>query len=344
MSLTENKLKINGVDVATEINAKVNSTELAKVAISGSYNDLKDKPSGGSASGDYLPLSGGTIIGTVNFQGSNPIDLTDADGNLQGTILVDSTGITIKHSKKSHIGDRFLSFTSNGDTLVSNPNSLDDPSSGSILEVANVAFVYAHTKRNYLSLNGGTLTGELTVKSDIVIDTKSGDNGLLIDCPAGTNGLQGIQFISSQGTSPVLGTITVSEDTTYSKVVTQLSAGSHSTISSDTIIAGIKITSDETNGTGKVETQQPSEEEGDDEIATLKWVRDNTNNVAPVNADWNATSGLAQIKNKPTIPTVPTKLSGFTNDMGFAKIQSSTTDLTAGSSTLATGTVYLVYE
>lgn len=97
MSLTENKLKIEGVDVATEINAKVNSTELAKVAISGSYNDLKDKPSGG-ASGDYLPLSGGTVTGTVNFQGSNPIDLTDADGNLQGTISVDSTGVTIKKS------------------------------------------------------------------------------------------------------------------------------------------------------------------------------------------------------------------------------------------------------
>lgn len=66
--------------------------------------------------------------------------------------------------------------------------------------------------------------------------------------------------------------------------------------------------------------------------------------TTPVNADWNATSGLALIKNKPTIPTVPTALSKFTNDMGFAKIQSSTTDLTAGSSTLATGTVYLVYE
>lgn len=73
-------------------------------------------------------------------------------------------------------------------------------------------------------------------------------------------------------------------------------------------------------------------------------LKDKPSIVTPVNADWNATSGLAQIKNKPIIPTVPTKLSGFTNDMGFAKIQSSTTDLTAGSSTLATGTVYLVYE
>ena len=53
--------------------------------------------------------------------------------------------------------------------------------------------------------------------------------------------------------------------------------------------------------------------------------------VEQVNADWNATSGKAQIlnkptlfngdynnlTNKPTIPTVPTKVSAFTNDSGY---------------------------
>ena len=53
--------------------------------------------------------------------------------------------------------------------------------------------------------------------------------------------------------------------------------------------------------------------------------------VEQVNSDWNATSGKAQIlnkptlfsgsyndlTNKPTIPTVPTKVSAFTNDSGF---------------------------
>lgn len=36
-----------------------------------------------------------------------------------------------------------------------------------------------------------------------------------------------------------------------------------------------------------------------------------------VNADWNASSGDAQILNKPTIPTVPTNVSAFTNDSGY---------------------------
>lgn len=39
--------------------------------------------------------------------------------------------------------------------------------------------------------------------------------------------------------------------------------------------------------------------------------------AAQVNADWNATSGVARILNKPTIPTVPTNVSAFTNDAGY---------------------------
>lgn len=39
--------------------------------------------------------------------------------------------------------------------------------------------------------------------------------------------------------------------------------------------------------------------------------------AAQVNADWNASSGVAEILNKPTIPTVPTNVSSFTNDAGY---------------------------
>lgn len=38
---------------------------------------------------------------------------------------------------------------------------------------------------------------------------------------------------------------------------------------------------------------------------------------AQVNADWNATNGVAQILNKPSIPTVPANVSAFTNDAGY---------------------------
>ena len=36
-----------------------------------------------------------------------------------------------------------------------------------------------------------------------------------------------------------------------------------------------------------------------------------------VNADWNATSGAAEILNKPTIPTVPSNVSAFSNDANY---------------------------
>lgn len=39
--------------------------------------------------------------------------------------------------------------------------------------------------------------------------------------------------------------------------------------------------------------------------------------VDPVNSNWNSVAGLSQILNKPTIPTVPTNVSAFTNDAGY---------------------------
>ena len=42
-----------------------------------------------------------------------------------------------------------------------------------------------------------------------------------------------------------------------------------------------------------------------------------TSTPAQVNADWNATSGPAQILNKPTIPNIPTTVSSFQNDMNY---------------------------
>lgn len=41
---------------------------------------------------------------------------------------------------------------------------------------------------------------------------------------------------------------------------------------------------------------------------------------------------------------IPTKTSQLTNDSGYVKATSSTTDLTAGTSSLETGKLYFVYE
>lgn len=57
--------------------------------------------------------------------------------------------------------------------------------------------------------------------------------------------------------------------------------------------------------------------------------------VAPVQSDWNETntSSLAYIKNKPTIPTVPTNVSAFTNDSGYITSSGSCNYATSAGST-----------
>jgi hypothetical protein len=52
--------------------------------------------------------------------------------------------------------------------------------------------------------------------------------------------------------------------------------------------------------------------------------------VVQVNADWDATSGVAEILNKPAIPTVPTGVSAFTNDAGYIEGSSLATVATSG--------------
>lgn len=61
--------------------------------------------------------------------------------------------------------------------------------------------------------------------------------------------------------------------------------------------------------------------------------------AAPVNADWNATSGLAEILNKPTIPIVPTNVSAFTNDAGYI---AEVADATTISGTMVSGHNYIL--
>lgn len=59
--------------------------------------------------------------------------------------------------------------------------------------------------------------------------------------------------------------------------------------------------------------------------------------AAQVNADWNASSGVAQILNKPTIPTVPTALSAFTDDLGSSPTHTHSQYLTSAPVTSVNG-------
>ena len=64
--------------------------------------------------------------------------------------------------------------------------------------------------------------------------------------------------------------------------------------------------------------------------------------TAPVNSDWNATTGLAQILNKPTIPSAYTLPTSSTSVLGGVKIDGSTITITASGIISATPGGYIL--
>jgi len=79
---------------------------------------------------------------------------------------------------------------------------------------------------------------------------------------------------------------------------------------------------------------------------TISW--DSVNNratfqsTAPVNADWNATTGLAQILNKPTIPAAYTLPVATTSVLGGVKVDGTTITVTASGVLSATPGAYVL--
>jgi len=111
------------------------------------------------------------------------------------------------------------------------------------------------------------------------------------------------------------------------------------------------------NGKQGIVTLDASDIEGFAEVATSGNYNDLTNKpsipAAQVNSDWNATSGVARILNKPSLasvatsgsyndlsnkPTIPSKTSQLTNDSGFVSPQNvlfNDADIPEGSGNLA---------
>ena len=153
---------------------------------------------------------------------------------------------------------------------------------------------------NYLPLSGGTMTGDLTITQEKRIISSSGN------------------LISKMTFGGVLGTLVGNTATP----TTILSNGNISTTSSITASGGFigNLQGNATTATtaNSVAWTNVSNKPTFSTVATSGSYNDLTNKptipAAQVNSDWNATSGVTQILNKPTIPT---KTSQLTNDSGF---------------------------
>lgn len=127
-------------------------------------------------------------------------------------------------------------------------------------------------------------------------------NLILLSSLKGKDGADGIDGISE---------ITTATDTTISGLLKGASGKVALAVKSDITALGIPA-------------QDTTYADATTSVAGLMSANDKTklNGIATgadvsVNADWNASSGKAQILNKPTLPTVPTKTSDLTNDSGF---------------------------
>lgn len=158
----------------------------------------------------------------------------------------------------------------------------------------------------------------------------------------------GIRSIAKTGTSGLVDTytITYTDNTTSTFTVTNGQNGTGSV--SDVLQNGVSVldgnvakvtvptkTSDLTNDSGfvtSVPTKTSDLTNDSNFVVDANYVhtdnnftttlKNKLNGIASgaevnVQSDWNATSGDALILNKPTIPTVPTNVSAFTNDAGY---------------------------
>ena len=141
MTLSTGKLKIGGTDVATEVNSKVNSTDLSKVATSGSYNDLSNKPTIPSKTSQLTNDSSFATTSSVNQK----ISLSGDRGSLSGYETLVELDVTSTITPKS--ADSIL--------VDANSSAINLTFNGGILGKSSVKMIYCRTASS-ITLNGVT--------------------------------------------------------------------------------------------------------------------------------------------------------------------------------------------
>ena len=246
------------------LNGKVSTGTLATVATSGSYNDLTNKP---DLSTKQDVLVSGVNIKTINSQsllGEGNINIEGGGGGTQ----VQSNWNETDTTSMAYIQNKptnVSAFTNDAGYLTSHQSLAD--------VFADVAYDSATKRINFYGKGDTQHTTALAyvdasdfVKDGMVEDVRIENGNLVIDF----NTDSGITDISI----PLTDIFDPSNYYTKSEVDTAL-AGKASTSSLSTVA---------TTGSYNDLTNKP------------------TIPAAQVNSDWNASSGVAQILNKPTIP------------------------------------------
>jgi hypothetical protein len=308
----------------------VSSLSLATVATSGSYNDLSDKPTIPTKTSDLTNDSGyviGSSLSSVATTGdyddltnkptipSKTSDLTNDSGFINqlktinnesligtGNITISSSGGTQVQSDWDETDSTSMSYILNKPTLstVATTGDYDD-----LLDKPNIP-----TKTSDLTNDSGFLTSHQSIKTinneslvgtgNITVSTFSGSYNDLTDkptIPTKTSDLTNdSNFVSSSSLSSVA------------------TSGSYNDLSNTPTIP--TKTSDLTNDSGfltshqsiKTINNQSMVGTGNIKVSTFSGSYNDLTNkptipAAQVNSDWNASSGVSQILNKPSMST-----------------------------------------
>lgn len=283
----------------------VQTVDLASVATSGSYTDLTDQPN--LFSGDYNDLTNKPVIPAAQINS----DWNESDTTSKAYIQNKPTIPTVPTNVSAFTND--AGYTTNTGTITGiTMNGVSKGTSG-VVDLGTVItdisgkqdVIDASHKLDADLVDDTTSTNKFVTASDK--STWSGKQDALV---SGTNiktinnesilgsgnitieGGGGISGITMNG-SPVTVTSGVAD---LGTVVTDISG------KQDTLVSGTNI---------KTINNQSILGEGNITIQG--------GGGTQVQADWNQsdTTAVDYIKNKPTIPTVPTTVSSFTNDAGY---------------------------
>ncbi len=313
-------------DLATALGLKANTSDLASVAFSGSYNDLTDTPTiptvptnisaftndagyittadipapytlpaattstlGGIIVGAGLTISSG---GVLSATGGGVADSV-AWGNITGT-LADQSDLSTALGLKANTADLAeVAFSGSYDDLTDTPT----------IPAAQVQSDWNATSGMGVILNKPTDLGDFTNNAGYLTSA---------DLPA--------PYTLPTATTSTLGGIIVGAGLTISSggVLSATGGGVADSVAWGNITGTLADQSDLNTALGlKANTADLASVAFSGSYNDLEDTP--TIPAAQIQSDWNQanTSALDYIKNKPTIPVVPTNVSAFTNDAGY---------------------------
>ena len=289
----------NGIKdyVTSAISGKADSSSLASVATSGSYNDLSNTPNLATVatSGSYNDLSNRPNLASVATSGSysdlsNTPNIPSVSDQYNSTSSNAMSGKAVAQAIATKSNVSVTQVVSSGTKIAT--ISVDGVGTDIYESGGSAAIAYDKAKvgSTTLQATAGNTTLELKAGSNVTLTPNASDNSVTIAASGGgqsTGDMLMSDYDPNATVKNTTGGITayvssaISGKADSSSLSTVATSGAYSDLSGTPTLATVA-----TSGSYADLSNKPNIP------------------AAQVNSDWDATTGVAKILNKPTIPTV----------------------------------------